>query len=230
MATPWTPFGWTGGARRGLAPQALSGLRAWYRSDLGITIATGVSQWNDLSGNGNHLLQAAGPSQPTRTLGVINGSPAIVFSAASTMAASFTLGQPSTLFAVVRADTWGDTNTLFDGVAAGASAMVQQFTASANVRLVAGAAGVDGVQLPVSTFALLVATFNGASSSIKITDGTQLNGTLGADNPNGLTVGSRAGGTAFANISVAEIIVTATSATAAERTSIRTYVQQRYAF
>lgn len=36
----------------------------WLRSDLGITIGTGVSQWADQSGNGNHATQATSGAQP----------------------------------------------------------------------------------------------------------------------------------------------------------------------
>jgi len=46
-------------------------------SDLGVTIATGVSQWNDLSGRGNHVVQATGANQPARVLNVLDGHAAI---------------------------------------------------------------------------------------------------------------------------------------------------------
>lgn len=44
-------------------------LQRWYdASDTGsITIGTGVSQWNDLSGNAKHLTQATGGNQPGYT-------------------------------------------------------------------------------------------------------------------------------------------------------------------
>lgn len=54
-------------------PSQLSNLGNWYRSDQGITIATGVSQWNDLSGNGRHLLQATSGAQPSFNTNQING-------------------------------------------------------------------------------------------------------------------------------------------------------------
>jgi hypothetical protein len=34
-------------------------------ADLGVTVATGVSQWNDFSGNSRHLVQATGSKQPS---------------------------------------------------------------------------------------------------------------------------------------------------------------------
>lgn len=40
------------------------GLEAWYKADTGVTVATGVSQWDDQSGAGHHLLQATAANQP----------------------------------------------------------------------------------------------------------------------------------------------------------------------
>jgi len=51
----------------GFTPLQLTNLRGWWRADLGITIATGVSQWNDRSGNGNHLVQGTAGAQPVVT-------------------------------------------------------------------------------------------------------------------------------------------------------------------
>ena len=51
----------------GFSPLDIDGLVAWYDasdSDT-ITISTGVSQWDDKSGNANHLTQGTGSKQPT---------------------------------------------------------------------------------------------------------------------------------------------------------------------
>jgi hypothetical protein len=55
----------------------LGGLAWWLRADKGITIATGVSQWNDLSGNGVNFTQATAANQPTFVSNAINGCPAV---------------------------------------------------------------------------------------------------------------------------------------------------------
>lgn len=54
---------------------------AWYDADDGTTISigVGVSQWDDKSGNGNHLVQSTGTEQPTVSSGAINGKDAIYF-------------------------------------------------------------------------------------------------------------------------------------------------------
>jgi hypothetical protein len=51
--------------------------------DLGITIATGISQANDQSGNGRDVTQGTGSAQPARILNAYNGKPTARFTAAS---------------------------------------------------------------------------------------------------------------------------------------------------
>jgi hypothetical protein len=59
-------------------PQALSPA-AWYRADLGITIATGVSSWADQSGNARHATQGTGGLQPSLQASYIGGKPGVKF-------------------------------------------------------------------------------------------------------------------------------------------------------
>lgn len=48
------------------APTSLSGLQAWWKSGVGVTLnSTTVSQWDDQSGNGNNLTQGTAANQPT---------------------------------------------------------------------------------------------------------------------------------------------------------------------
>jgi hypothetical protein len=49
----------------------------WLRSDLGTTIATGVSRWADQSNNGNDVIQATAARQPVITGSLANGLPAL---------------------------------------------------------------------------------------------------------------------------------------------------------
>jgi hypothetical protein len=66
-----SPTGSLGGAATApWTPDALSSstLKAWYKADdaASITSSSGaVSQWNDKSGNGNHVVQATGTAKPT---------------------------------------------------------------------------------------------------------------------------------------------------------------------
>jgi len=47
-------------------PPVKTGLQAWYRGDIGVTLESGVvSEWQDISGNGNHATQATPANRPT---------------------------------------------------------------------------------------------------------------------------------------------------------------------
>lgn len=48
-------------------------------SDVGITLATGVSQWNDLTGNGKHYTQGTGTRQPLYNSINLGGFPVLSF-------------------------------------------------------------------------------------------------------------------------------------------------------
>ena len=55
-------------------PTTITGCKLWLdgSDSTTITMATGVSQWNDKSGNGNNLTQSTGSLQPTRTGNYLN--------------------------------------------------------------------------------------------------------------------------------------------------------------
>lgn len=72
-------------AGAGFTPKQIGGgtLKLWVRADQGITIATGVSQWNDLSGNGNHVTQGTGSAQPAFVASGQGGRPLVRFVSAN---------------------------------------------------------------------------------------------------------------------------------------------------
>lgn len=88
-----------------------SNLLCYYEADQGVSLdlSNKVSQWNDLSGNGNHLTQATEGLRPGYSATSFNGKPAVVLTSASGafMSASPTIaaGAPTiSLFVVVRAN------------------------------------------------------------------------------------------------------------------------------
>lgn len=72
-----------------------------------VTLSSGkVSQLNDLSGNGRHMVQATGANQPTYATAVKNGLNAMQFSGSQFMEPSSTWSQTDcTLFIVVKFDS-----------------------------------------------------------------------------------------------------------------------------
>jgi hypothetical protein len=237
FAKPWTPaMGWRSPNRRSVVapinPLSLTSLRAWYKSDVGTTIATGVSQWNDQSGNLNHLVQAVGASQPALTAGAINGLPALVFDGSNDfMSVAFVLVQPSTVFFVMRPIVITASRTYVDGGAVADTMAVAQAQLTPNrLRMTAGSVLTGATGIVAGVPGLVTAIFNGASSALASTDDAGITGNAGAGAGAGLTVGSQFGGTLPANMQLAEVIVMAAMATAGERAGVRSYVQQRYAF
>lgn len=67
----------------GVSPAQIGNLVQWLDAQDagGFTFSTGtdVSQWNDKSGNGNHMVQATGSAQPLYNAATINGRPAVQF-------------------------------------------------------------------------------------------------------------------------------------------------------
>jgi hypothetical protein len=235
FSIPWNPnLGWMSTRKKAVSgpftPLSLTSLKGWYKSDVGVTIVTGVSQWDDQSGNTNHLVQATGGSQPTVTAAAVNGLPALLFDGVDdNLSKSYgTLAQPLTVFLVVRQETWTSARTIVDGKAAAGTMMVLQTGVSPALSLNAGASVANNTNLALASFGLVTAIFNGASSVLQIQNTAETTGDPGAGTPNGLTIGSRANATQFANVSVAEAIVMAASATATERTNMKAYVLARY--
>lgn len=67
IGSPWTPV------------DLGASLKGFYLASADKTIATGVSQWTDLSGNNNHLTQATPANQPAWSATSFNGRPGITF-------------------------------------------------------------------------------------------------------------------------------------------------------
>jgi hypothetical protein len=89
----------------------------WLRSDLGITIATGVSQWNDITTNAHNATQATGSLQPTYTSsnGGFGGRPTLNATGTQFLTvSSLTLNQPFTVI-MIGNNNGGGTAGLFGG-------------------------------------------------------------------------------------------------------------------
>jgi hypothetical protein len=229
-----TVRGWSSQKARGgsFSPLQLTNLRGWWESDQGTTIVTGVSQWNDLSGNNNHLLQATGTKQPALVAAQINGLPVVSFDGVDDdMVAAFALVQPETVFVVFRQPTWTNFDMVYDGAAVTNNMSLQQATASPGLAIRAGVATVAlNNNLAVgATFGLVTAKYNGASSSLQVNSTAVTTGNPGANGGAGIRVGSRGDGAAnFGDVDVAGLIVMAADATVQEVANVKTYFGTKY--
>ncbi len=78
-----------------------SNIHSWHSADTAVTISEGkVIQWNDLSGNGYHLIQAIPTNQPNLIDDALNFLPVVRFSQDHFMGVDYILpiAQPATFF------------------------------------------------------------------------------------------------------------------------------------
>jgi len=186
-----------------VVPSELSNLIMWPRFNQGVTVTgSGVSQWDDQSGNSNHLKQATDASRMTLEAdGSILGNGIDQFLKADT----FTFTQPETIYILGKQVTWTGSDRFFDGHATN-SGTLQQFTASPELRLFAGGV-VGNISPPLDTDVIITIVINGASSLIQLNSDTPVTGNAGASNMDGFTLGALGAGTGnFGNIQIKEIV------------------------
>lgn len=185
---------------RSLAPAA------WFRQGVGITVTgSGVSQWEDQSGNGRHLLQGTDAARPA-----LQGDGTILFNGTShyLKTAAFTLNQPEWVLWVGKQVSWTLNDRICDGNTVSSGAIAQNAT-TPELLIFAGTTGIAKVPLTVGALGVVSAVFNGANSRARVNLSTEVTGQAGAGNMGGLTLGANGDATAaqFSNISTSELIV-----------------------
>lgn len=87
----------------GRTPASIPNLKLWLEGNLSpVTIATGVSQWNDRSGLANHFTQGTTTKQPSLISSGINGLPSIETDATDDLLESTAAFNSDNLFAVTQ--------------------------------------------------------------------------------------------------------------------------------
>jgi hypothetical protein len=100
------------------------GPAAWFRYGTGITITgSGVSQWNDQSGNGRHLLQATDANRPQK-----QADSSILFDGVAYFLKcnAFTLPQPVSLYLLMKQVTWTAGTGICDGNAVSTGLLINR--------------------------------------------------------------------------------------------------------
>jgi hypothetical protein len=194
------------------------GPAAWFRMDQGITVTgSGVSQWDDISGNGRHLKQGADANRPA-----LQADGTVLFNGTSHFLKcdAFTLNQPETVYLLFKQVSWTASDTFFDGNA-DATGRLYQLSSSPSMQASAGAALAVMAGPAIGSVGVVSLVFNGASSSASVNNGAATTGDAGASNMGGFTLGTR-GSTVdrFANIQVSEAIIFPAAHDAATRARI----------
>lgn len=207
------------------APNTMPNLAAWFVGGVGITSAAGaVSQWNDQSGNGRHLVQATGANQPG-----LQADGSILFNGSSHSLATsaFAVAQPYTCYLLFKQITWVAGARIFDGVGVANTPSIRQTTAGASpdVSLNAGA-DLTISTVTINVYAVVNAVVNGASSQIQSNNSTAATGNAGANGLTGITLGVSAGGAGFSNIQVKEVVLFSAAHDAPTRAAVIDYLNR----
>lgn len=224
-------------------PTNIAGCVLWLRSDLAwqdaekavpcvneSLIWTGEDKSLD-----NDIIQA---TEAARPIYFANGDPAIInghpfwrFDGIDDWLRSvaFTWNQPEVIYMVLNQITWTSTDIIFDGFGASYVCLLQQYPASGDLRIYAGGA-VEGVNLPVDSFGIIRAIFNGATSSIRLNNNSPVEGNAGTSNAGGFTLGSQYEAPGYCgNFDFVEAFGYNVVPTSEEDASAMAYLNARYA-
>jgi hypothetical protein len=215
-------------------PLALGNTALWLRSDQGISLSTGVSQWNDFSGLGNNATQSTGAKQPTlNPMDAAYGfKPSLQFVSTNSQwmqLASVMTAHPATVY-IVGQSTSGPSQQQFFGDSGVNRAIYLALGSSVSWTLYSGTSLPSGntTQGVAMAFA---GVYNGASSSFYINSSSApINGNPGTNDPSSTqAIGSGNGGTAnYLNGKIAEIVVFVGTHTQAQVAAMFAYFAARY--
>jgi len=214
-------------------PRALSGVLSWHRADQGVTIATGVSQWNDLGGSGDtnrNAAQATGGNQPSApaTNSKLNNQLSITFASSQRLVTgtySTPPAAPLTLIAVFSDGATG--KVVLDSLSGDSQACIVQYNNSIGFKL-GGTSFLSGSAYDTNGH-LFVGQLNGASSSERKDNMTtpDVSGTT-TFAATGFTFGDDRAGGANAGVKIAEIAIVNGTLSSGDKASLRSYAQTRY--
>ena len=223
---------WEVGRGSFFSPPLLSGLQLWLRADKGITIATGVSSWQDQSGIGDpnrNVVQPTGGNQPTYTASdsVYNNKPTLGFASASSQTIAsgvWTSGltNPETIFYVGN-DDGTTTRQFYITTTPGGNPNFEHLTTEMyNGNL--------PKTITTSAASVVGGVYDGTSSSLYVNTTTPVTGDAGVA-PATMTkifLGSNVASGLFLNGKMAEVIIYNRTLSTAEIVAVLSYLSFRY--
>ncbi len=176
-----------------------------------------VGRIDDISGNGNHLLQATAGKRPILRLS--GGKYHIEFDGSDDfLADTFTLAQPFTRISALR-QTWANNTYILDGGSPAASALYNG--GGGNTYLYGGGFDCLVSAAPDDTWIVQSENWNGASSRIARDNGAWDTGNAGGGAAGGFTIGADAGGGAASNVKCGRVVIVARVLDDAETADVR---------
>lgn len=192
------------------SPSSVSGLELWLEGDqvTGKADTNPVTTWEDATSN-NRDATAPVDQEPTYKASGPNSKPYLLFGTTGSnkwmTTASFAVPQPSTTILVMNQTVWAGGVVLLDS--GGAVQELAQVTATPTVKVWNGGAyDCANGDLAVNTWAVVTLIANGASSSLRVNNGTPATGNLVGD-LDGIMIGGRFNNVAHADVAYAVITV-----------------------
>lgn len=208
---------------------------AGWQSDKSVTVATGASQWNDLSGNSNNFVQASGSFQPTVTAtdATLNNLQTISCASASSqnmVAASLDLpAPPLTIYAVFRQTAWTAGHELW-ATTTGDSYALSPNTSTPSLVMFNGTAVNLSSGATLNTWVRAVAIFsNSTADSLKLGSAAAVTGAnAGATNPVASFNLCKNSTSTFADVKIALLMFISGSLSGANQTALDAAVATKY--
>lgn len=215
----------------GFSPLSLSPV-AWYKADSYVgNDGDAVATWADSSGHGYGATE--GTNKPLYKTNIINGKPAMLFTATllSRLVATFSQNPPFTIYAVTK---WTDLPIVQESVFDGKGDLecflfVNGVTLDMYVNNGTQIGPVNIADLRVLLIHKVIVTSNGVSSSLTINNLTPVVGNMSQTALTGLTIGKRGGTATYTNAYIPEVILFNGVLPTGDQASVYNYLSSKYA-
>jgi hypothetical protein len=212
-----------------------AGLKAWFRSDQGITLSSGnVSQWNDLSGYGYDFTQGTSGKRPVYTAidSSYVGNPSLTFDGSDDfLSSAVPVGNSSFIIMILKQITWGSQKFISNGVD-NSTCVIYQFSGSVspNITMYNGTAVNTNSNAPLGTVRRLAAWFSNSTSDYLQIGSSKVTGANAGNSAAAATynLGGATSGTNNANFSIAELIIYNALPSNSDLTLLDNYLYIRY--
>lgn len=197
-----------------------------------IHLATGVSQWDDISGLNRHATQSTTTKQPVFTGYGTSGM--LTFDGTDDyLQAAIAFSQPYTVYIVFKQISWTSLDYIITGAAANARFSILQYSVTPGITLYDGGGSLSlNPDMTIGSVKVLAAVFNNTASSTSVNDKTKVNFAAGGG-VGGTTfvrIGADGAGTGASNIGLQELIGYNSAHVDSQQTQIVNFLKNKWKF
>lgn len=196
----------------------------WYKSDVGVTDSSGVTEWADQVG-GRDLTEST--NKPALVTGQIDGYSSIRFDGSNDKLqdSSGNLNQPVHVFMVINLITWANAKTIF-GESSDFLNPELRFGTTGTPAIRIASTGTE-IDASIGDWHLIDAFFSGSASYCTV-DGTGSGaaGNVSSAFTGGISLANR--GASFSNVEFAEVAIYSSEQTSTDLATVEAYFAGRY--